>query len=342
MKKNRSLFYPVFVFVVAQLAWFLVVGLWIYRYVNSYMIFKQVGENLSPRLISERSNILSLVGGLILLVSVSVAISLIFRYLTVQLRITQMYDNFIANVTHELKSPLSSIQLYLETLKIRSVAHEKQQEFLDLMTKDAMRLQNLINTILDISGLEQKKFVYNFQIVTAGPTFRQLMQESAEQFKLKKTLLSVSGEAECPCVIDLNAMRIVFDNLMDNAIKYTKTSPEIILNLSCTGKHVLIEFRDRGIGIAHKDQKKIFHKFVRLYGRDIPNVKGTGLGLSWVKEIVKAHGGWIRVQSEGVGKGTAFFIELPIYRTTKKRYIEQLLRITQKRKEVQGIEDGQE
>ncbi len=342
MKKSRTLFYPVFVFVLAQLAWFLVVGLWIYRYVTNYMIFKQVGENLSPRLISERSNILSLVGGLVLMVSVSVAISLIFRYLTVQLRITQMYDNFIANVTHELKSPLSSIQLYLETLKIRSVPHEKQQEFVDLMTRDAMRLQNLINTILDISGLEQKKFVYNFQIVTAGSTFRQLLEESAEQFKLKEKSLSVSGKAECPCVIDLNAMRIVFDNLMDNAIKYSNKSPEIILNLSSTAKHIQIEFRDHGIGIARKDQKKIFHKFIRLYGRHIPNVKGTGLGLSWVKEIVRAHGGRIHVQSEGVGKGTVFFIELPIYRTTKKRYIDQLLRITQKRKEVQGAEDDQE
>ncbi len=342
MKKKRSLFYPIFVFVLAQLAWFLVVGLWIYRYVTSYMIFKQVGENLSPRLISKQSNILSLVGGLILLVSVSVAISLIFRYLTVQLRITQMYDNFIANVTHELKSPLSSIQLYLETLKIRSVPQVKQQEFFNIMTKDAMRLQNLINTILDISGLEQKKFVYNFQIVTAGLTFRQLLQESAEQFKLTDLSLSVSGNADCSCVIDLNAMRIVFDNLMDNAIKYTDKSPEIILSLSCTSKHVLIEFRDRGIGIALRDQKKIFHKFIRLYDRHIPNVKGTGLGLSWVKEIIRAHGGKIHVQSEGIGKGTAFFIELPIYQTTKKRYIDQLLRITQKRKEVQGIEDGQE
>lgn len=342
MKKKRSLLYPVFVFVLAQLAWFLVVGLWIYRYVNSYMIFKQVGGNLSPHLISERSNILSLVGGLILLVSVSVAISLIFRYLTVQLRITQMYDSFIANITHELKSPLSSIQLYLETLKLRNVPQIKQKEFVDLMTRDAMRLQNLINTILDISGLEQKKFIYNFQIVTAGPTFYQLLQESAEQFKLKEKSLSVSGKAECSCVIDLNAMRIVFDNLMDNAIKYANGSPGISLNLSCTGKHVLIEFRDHGIGIVRKDQKKIFHKFIRLYGRHIPNVKGTGLGLSWVKEIIRAHGGKIRVQSEGIGKGTAFFIELPIYQATKKRYIDQLLRITQKRKEVQGGEDGQE
>jgi two-component system phosphate regulon sensor histidine kinase PhoR len=340
MKKSRSLFYPILMFVLAQLAWFIVVGLWIYWYVTSNLIFKQVGENLSPQLISEQSNILTLVGGLILMVSVSVAISLIFRHLTIQMRITQMYDHFIANVTHELKSPLSSIQLYLETLRTRKIPPAKQEEFLDIMTKDAMRLQNLINTILDISGLEQKKFVYNFQVVTAGSTFRQLMQESARQLKLKKTSLSISEEAECPCVIDRNAMRIVFDNLMDNAIKYSEALPEVVLNLSCTTKYVLIEFTDHGIGIARKDQKKIFHKFIRLYSCDIPNVKGTGLGLSWIREIVKAHGGRISVHSEGLGTGSTFRIELPIYQTTKKRYIDQLLRITKRRKEIQGSGNG--
>lgn len=342
MKKNRTLFYPIFIFTLAQLAWFLVVGLWIYRYVTSNMIFKQVGEHLSPRLISEKDNVLALVGGLILMVSVSVAMSLIFRHLTIQLRLTHMYDNFIANITHELKSPLSSIQLYLETLQIRNVPKTKQQEFFTRLRKDTDRLQNLINTILDISGLEQKKFVFNYQVLSAGPTFHKLIEEAIAQFKLSKESLIISGKAHCLCVIDQKAMRIVLDNLIDNAIKYSKAPLKISINFSCNSRHVLIEFRDQGIGISPKDQKKIFYRFHRIYRRDIPNVKGTGLGLCWVNEIIKAHGGRIRVHSEGPGRGTTFYIELPIYQTTKKRYINKLLKITQKRKEIQGAEDEPE
>src|SRR4030042_2860652 len=127
MMKKRSIRYPLIIFIVAQLAWFLVVGLWIYRYVINNMIFEQVGENLSPRLISKQANILALVGGLVLMVSVSVAMSLIFRHLTIHLKMNLMYDNFIANVTHALKSPLASIQLYLETLQTRDVPDHKKK-----------------------------------------------------------------------------------------------------------------------------------------------------------------------------------------------------------------------
>jgi len=268
MKESRSLYYPIFMFVVAQTAWFLMIGLWIYRYVANNMIFQQVEQQIPQQLISERTNVIALVGGLLLMVSVSVAMSLIFRHLTIQFRITHMYDNFIANVTHELKSPLSSIQLYLETLDTRNVPHLKEQEFYKLMMKDTERLQNLINTILNISGLEQKKHVFNYQVVTAGPAFRTIMEETAAQFKLPKEFMTISVQAPCSCVIDLNAMRIVLDNLMDNAIKYSKTTPHVFFNISCTSKHVVIEFRDQGIGISTKDQKQIFFKFHRIYRRE--------------------------------------------------------------------------
>ncbi len=339
MKKTRGLFYPILVFVLAQVAWVVVLGLWIYRYIAGNLIFNHFGEQITPQLVSRTDNVIALIGGLIFMVAISVGMLLMFRHLTAQMKITAMYDNFIANITHELKSPLSSIQLYLETLKTRLVPPAKQAEFLQQMIKDADRLKNLINSILEISGLEQKKIVYHYEVVMAGLTFNKLLQETASQFKLPPDSVTITGDAPCSCVIDRNAMRTVFDNLVDNAIKYSEGLARIELNLANKGGQVLLEFRDHGIGIDKKDQKQVFQKFHRIYRADIPNVKGTGLGLYWVKEIVKAHGGKINVQSEGQGLGTAFIIELPVYPTATNRYINNLLKLTQKRKKIERGED---
>ncbi|MEJ2545606.1 MAG: histidine kinase dimerization/phospho-acceptor domain-containing protein [Calditrichaceae bacterium] len=135
MRKRNSLLYYVLVFTSAQIAWLSLVGLWIYWYVSNYVIMTKVGETVSPQIVSETSNVFALVSGLILLVLISVSMSLIFIYLTKQMNITRLYDNFIANITHELKSPLSSIQLYLETLNSRNVPENKKKEFIQLMMK---------------------------------------------------------------------------------------------------------------------------------------------------------------------------------------------------------------
>ncbi len=328
-KKKRPHYYPVFMFIIAQSAWFIIVGLWIYRYITMNIDDK---NDISFFIMSERFNVLVLVGGLVLLVAVSVGMSLIFRHLTVQLNITNMYDNFIANVTHELKSPLSSIQLSLETLGMRDVPEKQQKEFIQMMLRDTDRLQESINGILNIARLEQNQFVDQFHVVNSNDIFRKMIHETAEQFKIPDEFITLVEKGSCQCVIDENAMRIVMNNLMDNAIKYSLDMPRIHIKLAVYSKYFRLRFSDSGIGIDKKDQKEIFKKFFRIYGRNIPNVKGTGLGLHLVREIIKAHGGRIFVQSEGRGKGSSFIIELPIYKNVKKRFINRLLKITQKRK----------
>ena len=337
MKIWRFLFHPVLVFVMAQLAWLSLLGIWIYWYVSNYIIFKKVGDKLAPQIISKSTNVVALVVGLVLLVAILVGIYLIFIYLNRQLKMTKLYDNFIANVTHELKSPLASIQLYLETMKIREVPRPKQKEFITLMLKDANRLQNLINSILEISGLEQKKIAHNFQVYIAETVVRTLINEAVEQFKLNKQAVKIEGSAPCQCVVDRSALKIVVDNLVDNAIKYSTEPVQLTVKLTCKVKKIIIEFIDQGIGISIKHQKKIFHKFHRIYDRNSPTVKGTGLGLYWVKQIVKYHGGKITVFSDGEDRGATFTIELPIYQTSKKRYIKYLLNITKRTEHEKNI-----
>jgi two-component system phosphate regulon sensor histidine kinase PhoR len=330
MKRQNSLLYHILVFTLAQVSWFSLLALWISWYISNYIIFAEVGDKLSPQLISESTNVMTLVGGLILLVAVSVGMSLIFIYLTRQMNITKLYDDFIANITHELKSPLSSIQLSLETLEKREVTPEKRKEFLTLMLKDTQRLNNLINSILNISGMEQKKAVYNYRLYSAKEIMNSVLSESAAEFNIPAGSITIEGDVDCQCVIDKRAFKIVINNLFDNAIKYSLKPLRITIRYSCNRKNFVLNFSDNGIGIPLKEQKRIFNKFQRIYDPESPNVKGTGLGLYWMKEIIKAHGGSISVFSEGRNQGTTFKIAIPIYRSAKKRYINNLLKLTKK------------
>lgn len=331
MKRKNSLFYHVLVFVLAQVAWLGLLGIWIYWYVSNNIIFKEVGDRFSPQIDIDTPNVVMFVGGIILIAAVGAVISIIFRNLNVQLKLTRLYDNFISNVTHELKSPLASIQLYLETMKSRKVSSSDQKKFLEMMLKDTNRLHSLIDSILEIPRIEQKKIAHSFHIYEADKIFRSLLYEAADQFNLTDSNFHVTGAVPCECVLDRNAFNIVFNNLTDNAIKYSRSAVDITVGLNCGRKKLFIEFGDKGIGLNSKDLKKVFKKFHRIYRKDIPSVKGTGLGLYWVREIIKSHGGEITVESEGINKGTKFIIELPIYKASKKAYVNYLLKITRKR-----------
>jgi two-component system, OmpR family, phosphate regulon sensor histidine kinase PhoR len=340
MKKGRSLALLIPAFVLAQLAWMGLLGLWIYWYVSNYIIFEQVGDKLSPQIVIDSPNVFIFVGGIILIVGIAVAIFFFFRHLTIQMKLTNLYDNFIANVTHELKSPLSSIQMYLETMDMKDVPADKRKEFFALMMKDANRLKKHINSILEVTRLEQKSIAHDFRIYNTDPIISQLAKDSAEQFRLTDASMKIEGSTSTKCALDKDAMQIVFDNLTDNAIKYSTTHAQILIKLLRTSKKLIIEFYDKGIGIEQKNHKKVFNKFQRINNKNVPNVKGTGLGLYWVKEIIKFHGGKIIAISEGSNKGSCFRIELPIYQTSKKYYINSLLRKTAKKEKVLGTIDG--
>jgi len=309
--KRWQRMYPITVFILAQLASFGLLGLWIYWYVNNYILITEVGKQLFPQLVLNTTNIAALVGGLILLVTISTAMSFIFGKLNQQLNLTRMYDQFIANITHELKTPLAAIQLYLETLSSREVPRQKQIEFISLMMQDVSRLNALINSILEITRLEERRSIYNLGTYNADSLIRELIEEAKDRFKLPDDSVEVRGNAPCLCRADRNAMKVVFNNLIDNAIKYSLGPVHITLSLACNGKRLKLDIRDRGIGISGENQREVFKKFRRINNPESPSVKGTGLGLYWVKEIIRHHRGNITVSSEGKGRGSTFHIELP-------------------------------
>jgi two-component system, OmpR family, phosphate regulon sensor histidine kinase PhoR len=332
--KRRRLISPTIVFVLAQLAWFGLLALWIYYYVRNYMIFIEVGERISPQFVFATKNIAILVGGILLLMAIAVFLALIYGRLNQQLKLNKMYDTFIANVTHELKSPLASIQLYLETMEARDVPREKQQEFIALMLRDSQRLNALISSILEIAGLEERKRVFQPTYHDATTLFRELVAESIEQFNLSATAATLEGTAPCYCKADRTAMKVVLNNLFDNAIKYSSGPASIRVTLGLESSRLIVRVTDQGIGILEKDQREIFKKFRRMYSPDSPTVKGTGLGLYWVREIIRQHKGKIGVYSAGQNQGTTFTIELPITpEKDKARALERLSRSKGKQNE---------
>ncbi|MBD3290548.1 GHKL domain-containing protein [candidate division KSB1 bacterium] len=331
MRKLKIIFHPIFVLVLAQIAWLSLLGLWIYWFISNNIVFEMLENRLPIKIFSQSANIITFVVGLVLLVAILFGIYFIFINHNKQKNLNKLYDNFISNVTHELKSPLAAIQLYLETMKKRDVPRDKQIEFLDLMMRDASRLKGLINSILDISRLEQKKIAYDFRVYSIQPVIESYIEDAFDQFKIPGNSIILNGDVNRQCVLDRDALRIVFNNLIDNAIKYSTDQVQINIRMYSSPKKVYIEFCDTGIGMSKKAQKKVFRKFQRIYHKEIPNVKGTGLGLYWVKEIVRYHGGKVSVSSDGLNKGSKFKIELPIYRTSKKRYINHLLKIATKR-----------
>jgi len=330
LKRPGPTFYHILIFIVSQLVWFLLLGLWIYWYVSNYLLLDKMGQEFDLESLPGDVNVIALVGGLILLVLLSVGMSLIFAYLNKQLNIARLYDNFIANVTHELKSPLSSIQMYVETMRKRDVPQENRNEFLEMMQQDTERLGRLINSILYLSSLENPKMAKtvhrDYDIFHADSLTRDIILELQTEFKLDKDTVTITGNAICDCVVDRDWLKIVLSNLLDNALKYSVEIPNIVISLSKDSNYFNISVIDNGVGIQARDQKSVFNKFQRIHNPESPNVKGTGLGLYWVKQIITRHGGKISIDSKGINHGTTFKIALPIYKTSKQRYINRLLK----------------
>ena len=337
MKQPRSFVVQVLIFVIAQIAWLVLLGLWIFWYVSNYMARNEMGPQLRSGLISEGGNHLVLIGGLVLLIAISLGMSLLFNRLSVQFKLTRLYDNFIANVTHELKSPLTSIQLSIETLRMHDLPREKQDEFFTMMLKDTKRLNNLISAILQVPALEQKKIAHDFQVVDMDDLVYGLVEESREQFNLPNESIQITGSGNYKCVVDRNAFRIVFDNLFDNSIKYSQGHVGIHIQISCENENFVLHFTDTGIGISPQEQENVFDKFYRSSEPNMPSVKGTGLGLYWVKQIVHYHRGAIQVSSQGTNRGTTFRIELPQYATGTERAARRLLRLSRRQKSQKDI-----
>ncbi len=326
MPKKYSSAKHIIIFVMVQAAWLAVLGLWIARYVTNHMVLKEIDQRYAIH-ISTGGNVAVLVIGLALITAAITGMWILFRYLNFHFHQTRLYDNFISSITHELKTPLTSIQIYLETLNsYEDISNEHIQSFVEKMHTETIRLNKMINSILEVGRLETSNATYNCLIMSADETLKAIWEDLRVQFNLEKGQFETSGNSRSQVVIDQTAVRLVFENLMDNSLKYSPDNPKIDIQLSDSDKHIQIRYRDYGNGVPQLQLKRIFKKFYRIADTRNPSVKGTGLGLYLVKGIVNFHGGTITASIPDDNIGLLYVIEFPRYPFHQKRYLNKLLK----------------
>lgn len=261
-----------------------------------------------------RNSFLHSAGATVLvLVVLLLGIALTLRATDREARLAQAKSNFVANVSHELKTPLSLLNLFSEILELGLVKNEaKKLEYYRVMRHESRRLNKLIDNILDFSKIEAGRKTYNFVAADMTEVIENVLLSYRYQIDNSGFDVHTNMQADLPPVlIDREAMTQVISNLLDNAIKYSRNVKRLSITAQTLGSDLSVEIGDRGIGIPRAEHAKIFEKFYRVGNGLVHDVKGSGLGLSLVKHIVEAHKGTITVESD-VGKGSRFTIRLPL------------------------------
>lgn len=260
------------------------------------------------------SEVAILVLGIIFFALIITGLILNTIFLVREIRNNERHDAFLNAVTHELKTPIASIKLYLETLRSRDVSEEKRQEFYEIMKADSDRLLGTVEQVLQASRLKEARREYNVTELDLNELISAAAAQVRTQYKLDaESIRYYETLNEVKVLGDRTELLTAFTNLLDNAVKYSGTEPQITVRTrhSAISRQIIIVFRDRGVGLQEADLKRIFKRFYRASSQKVKEVRGTGLGLFIVKSIIEKHGGKIRAESKGEGKGSTFFVQLP-------------------------------
>jgi signal transduction histidine kinase len=235
------------------------------------------------------------------------------RVVSKEMALAKLKSDFVSNVSHELRTPLALIRLYAETLELgRITTNEKKQQYYRIVRKESERLTALINNILDFSRIEAGRKEYEFRETNIAELVHNTLDSYRYQIEQQGFEFQENIEPNVPPVrVDREAIARALVNLVNNALKYSVEEKYLGVKLYRENGHVKLEVADHGIGIARRDQAKIFEKFYRAGDPLVHNTKGSGLGLSLVRHISEAHGGDIVVESTP-GKGSKFVLSLPL------------------------------
>ncbi len=249
---------------------------------------------------------------LLLIIAAMFIISL--RALAIQRKLDQMKSEFINNMTHEIKTPLSTISLACEMLRDETISQDSasRQNFIGIINDENQRMRVLVETILQSAKMSNKNFRINPKDVDVHRIIEKVTQSFALTLSNRNGKLETRLEADPSVIVadELHLTNLVY-NLIDNGIKYSTDAPNITVSTTIVNGMFELRVSDHGIGISKEDQKHVFEKFYRVSTGNVHNVKGFGIGLNYVAQVVKLHQGHITLESE-LGQGSTFIITLPL------------------------------
>ena len=269
-----------------------------------------------------------LVFGVIFFAIIIAGLILNTTFLVREIRRNEQHDSFLNSVTHELKTPIASIRLYLETLQTRDVDEAKRREFYDVMLADTDRLLGTVEQVLRAGHTGHKRRRLTFQPVNVSALVRECVAIARtrrpaldpEAFRIIDTTRQPTEVAaedsmpSAPIVLgDAGELSAAISNLLDNAVKYSTGRVRVTVEVGVIdGRRVVVRVRDEGMGIPHGQLKSVFKRFYRVPVPVMTRIKGTGLGLFIVRAVVERHGGRVYAESEGEDRGSTFTMLLPL------------------------------
>jgi signal transduction histidine kinase len=278
------------------------------------LVIAAVSLNISWIVINARRITPLVIVGIVLFLLITAGIIIYTVFLVLEIKRNEEHDSFINAVTHELKTPIASIRLYLETLQSRPVNETQRREFYDIMLADAERLHQTVDQVLKAGVAREKKTAPTRTPVDIGVLARECVDVALLRHHLQAGAIQLQTHTDMPLMVrgDGEELRTVLTNLLDNAVKYSSQDVRVTVSVAAPSPDTIwVRVQDRGVGIPKKQLKRIFNRFYRVQARGLKQVKGTGLGLYIVRTIARAHGGRVFAQSEGEGRGATFTVELP-------------------------------
>jgi two-component system, OmpR family, sensor histidine kinase SenX3 len=268
--------------------------------------------NIGWILINARS-ITPLIWGIVAFALIIAGIIIYTVFLVLEIKRNEDHDTFINSVTHELKTPIASMKLYLETLQSRPLTEEQRRQFYQVLLADADRLHRTVDQVLKAGLVRERSSEAARTPVDMAALVRECVDLACVRHHLPPGTIALRSETEHAAEVlgDPDDLRMLVSNLLDNAVKYSAGTVQISVVLATpTPEALWVRVQDRGIGIPPKQLKRIFKRFHRVPTLGMP-VKGTGLGLYIVRAIARAHGGRVFAESLGEGHGATFTVELP-------------------------------
>ena len=231
-----------------------------------------------------------------------------------EVRLAELKSNFVSSVSHDLKTPLALIQLFAETLELGRLKNtDRAQEYYRIINSEARKLTRLINNLLDFSKIEAGLRRYQLEPLDLGDVTRRVVDSLGSQFRHNQFTVTLrTPDQPVTVMLDPEAAEQALENLLSNAMKYSPEHRDIAVEVTSHGRYGVVRVRDRGVGIPPRLQRRIFQKFFRIQTDAGTGPQGTGLGLAIVDHVMRAHDGFVRVDSEP-GRGSTFALHFPLH-----------------------------